>query len=992
MLAGPLPASAAAPAFVLDPNYGGANAAVKGVATAGLTNTPGVDAVTLATGTPSITYRYVLAQQKSGTWPVTLVRLLPTGVADTAFGGGNGKVVLTGLPANTVVSRLLTDGTNLYVVGQNGFNVIIAKVDATGAAATYGSTGIATLSTGLSGTGTTFTIADAKLHSSLGSDAATGGTGAAADDANGVVVAINVTTVSGTTTTNTAWLLRATGTTTAGNLDTNFGTAGRWQVMSGATPATMVGGIVVRGTTDTVNPTGIVGTMTLAPENTTGADTQSQLFQVSPVAAAPTGVTAYPVTSFETASDTAGMSNEMLSDIVELGAGTGSAQFLVAGRTSSSYFLTRVGANTATTLDTTFGTQGIGQPVTASCASGAPQIALDNATTPTRYYLAVDRTCAGSKPEFVRYGVNGLADTTFNNGSAVWSPDIPVNARPLMASATGLNFGAWNTSGTDVSSGQAVVPTAPTVTVASSSSAVTSGTSVTLTATIGGVPAPTVQWQWAPYNGTNFTNIPDATASTYQFRASLARSGYQYRAVVTNAYGQSATSTPTTVVTVYAGAPVVTTNPDSKTVSVNSPVSFTVAWAGEPDATVQWQGLSPASGATWTNIPDATKATLTVPKPMLDMSGYQYRAVLTNSNGTATSNVATLTVTPQVINVTKQPEDQTVDEGGNATFAVMATGNSALSYQWQWSKTGADASFESIPGATSASYTLHDAKASQDGTVFQVKITDAANNVEYSTKAKLTVKVAGHPTPTNVAWADYDGDGKSDIATFRPSDGSFNWMSKQEMFGKAGDRAIVGNFDDDKASDMAVVRGNTWVIDHEAAVAFGKSTDTPVSGDFDGDGKTDIAVFRSSNGTWYWKGGPAAGVQYGAAGDVPVVADYNGDGKDDFAVWRPSNTTWYVKGVGSFKWGAKGDIVLRGDWNGDGNDDMVVFRPSNATWYFYGGKSVRWGRGSDIPLAGDFDGDGQNDLALFRPSENKWYFAEMDTVQFGKTGDWPLPR
>src|SRR5437870_8215026 len=89
-------------------------------------------------------------------------------------------------------------------------------------------------------------------------------------------------------------------------------------------------------------------------------------------------------------------------------------------------------------------------------------------------------------------------------------------------------------------------------------------------------------------------------------------------------------------------APSVTTQPTGQTVTYGAAsTSFTAAASGTPAPTVQWQ-VNTGSG--FTNIGGATSTTLNISNPTVANSGYQYRAVFTNSCGTATSNAATLTV------------------------------------------------------------------------------------------------------------------------------------------------------------------------------------------------------------------------------------------------------------------------------------------------------------------------------------------------------------
>ncbi len=111
-------------------------------------------------------------------------------------------------------------------------------------------------------------------------------------------------------------------------------------------------------------------------------------------------------------------------------------------------------------------------------------------------------------------------------------------------------------------------------------------------------------------------------------------------------FNASATASGTLNV-IPTAVPKITKNPVANIeVTAGDPVSFTATASGSPTPTVQWQ-YSSDGGLTFTNVTSNVSATTTslVINSTLAMNGYRFRAVFTNSVGTAISAVSVLTVT-----------------------------------------------------------------------------------------------------------------------------------------------------------------------------------------------------------------------------------------------------------------------------------------------------------------------------------------------------------
>jgi hypothetical protein len=344
--------------------------------------------------------------------------------------------------------------------------------------------------------------------------------------------------------------------------------------------------------------------------------------------------------------------------------------------------------------------------------------------------------------------------------------------------------------------------------------------------------------------------------------------------------------------------------------------------------------------------------------------------------------------------------------------------------------------------------TSHNTTATATGTFSNVTVTGPGGavtsmaqpaNPGAATVAPLTSTTgspSAEPATTlsasrNLPRMDYDGDGKADIAVYRPSTGEWriltsgtNYAESLVVWGMSTDVPVPGDYDGDRKTDIAFYRASTgtWSILKSSAhyrssveVVLGSDADVPVPGDYDGDGVTDVAVYNVRTGGWHVlkssSSYAAESVITGSPGR-PVPADYDGDGKADPAVYDSVTGEWrilqsstdYATTLTIVLGASGGDVPVPGDYDGDGVTDIAIFKPGSGVWQvllssrdFKTGITSMPGGATDIPVPGDYDGDGKDDFALFRAGAWQIPFSSLNgmfgvIISSGLESDVPLPR
>jgi hypothetical protein len=201
----------------------------------------------------------------------------------------------------------------------------------------------------------------------------------------------------------------------------------------------------------------------------------------------------------------------------------------------------------------------------------------------------------------------------------------------------------------------------------------------------------------------------------------------------------------------YTSAAQIRSQPDNFTTMATVAVSFEVTASGTGQLSYQWQRLS-AGSSTWsplvngTTFSGVTAAKLTVLEPVTSMSGDQFRCLVANALGSATSEPASLLVTPLVIApaIVASPVSKSALVGDVVAFSVVASGTAPLSYRWSvrsgggvWRDLAADTSGR-YEGATTSILVVSQTSVAMSGDEFRCTI---SNDKGTATSALATLTV-----------------------------------------------------------------------------------------------------------------------------------------------------------------------------------------------------------------------------------------------------------
>ncbi len=261
----------------------------------------------------------------------------------------------------------------------------------------------------------------------------------------------------------------------------------------------------------------------------------------------------------------------------------------------------------------------------------------------------------------------------------------------------------------------------PTITSAPGDLVVAGGSNVIFS--VGAAGAAPLAYQWRR----NGSTISGATNSVLIILNAQSTNAGLYSVLVANQWGVALGGPARLSV---QAPPLIAQQPQSRTVIAGSNTTFIVTASG---GALQYQWRFDG-----TNLAGANSSAYALANIQPANAG-GYSVVVSNSFGSTTSLVATLTVLVPP-SITNQPQSLTVIIGNSADFSVVAGGTAPLSFQWRRNGTN-------LADANAASFNIASVQPADAGN-YALVITNAAGSI---TSAVATLTVVVPPTVTVMA-------------------------------------------------------------------------------------------------------------------------------------------------------------------------------------------------------------------------------------------------